>query len=371
MERLSASDNLIIEFAPEHWRLLRNGGADLTVLAEASPGVALRYTRAFAAQRSLPGGEIGSADVERIVLGWSASDARWHLGLMLGPALASARGSRWCGLATWPETQPASSPNDGALVDAGRQLARHLDRPFLVVPPKNEAPTSVPAVAAVEPAAPPLPYVLDTWRLESAPDGMRLTLSSQWKVRRLLRAAWYLLWGVVFIILSVTSLTAGIAPPQPAFLPYVGFLCALLLIPLAGYTALTAVRRVSIVHVDAHNRQARGLRGQSPVWQVARAEVDSVYVSAITSKVSPRKRIRSTSYGELSLLLRDGRFIVLADGVDMDTQQEVADNAPFEMLNEDAVELLTPYAAHHTLMWSALRIADALDVPARYDRRVR
>ncbi|MGV2436204.1 MAG UNVERIFIED_CONTAM: hypothetical protein LVT10_16085 [Anaerolineae bacterium] len=63
-----------------------------------SLGQSLRSTESFALDtRFLPkNGELQTRYIERVVLGWSAEDEKWHLGLMFAEKLAQARGSRWC-----------------------------------------------------------------------------------------------------------------------------------------------------------------------------------------------------------------------------------------------------------------------------------
>ena len=159
MERIAAG-NLIIEQDSERWRLLVNGadGGD-RLLLEAAYGEPVRYESAFGTRRGLSidretGGTIAPDRIERVVVGWSEKDAAWHLGLMLDQAYTDARGSRWCGLVTWSDTDHDSAET---IAGVGQSLAQKLARPFALVPPKgasNGGGASAAAAAGAAPAAP-------------------------------------------------------------------------------------------------------------------------------------------------------------------------------------------------------------------------
>jgi hypothetical protein len=141
MTQISAANNLVIEMDTTRWRLLLDGhddsvfATDANVLVEAVSGDALRYQALFGEKHHLPdGGVITPEQIQRVVLGWSSSDNAWHLGMMLSQEIALTRGSRWCELARWSETD-AGQPG-GAATQAGTSLAFTLQRPFNLVPPK-------------------------------------------------------------------------------------------------------------------------------------------------------------------------------------------------------------------------------------------
>ena len=121
MDRISAAGNLTIEVKPESWRLIVNGNSQERVLVEVSPGEPIRYIPTFAAKRRLPDtGKLPIENIQRVVLGWSNEDESWHLGLLLTPELASARGSRWCEIARWPD------PDVNVFSDIAHTLADQL-----------------------------------------------------------------------------------------------------------------------------------------------------------------------------------------------------------------------------------------------------
>lgn len=371
IERLSAADNLVIDCTPGHWRLLQHEAEAETVLIEArGQGLPMRYPETFGTARRLPkGGRLATEDIERVALGYSQRDHAWLFGLVLMPALAELRGSRWCGLAVWPAEGEAPTVPDGA-EEAARALALQLGRPFTLIPPKIVA-HSAPLPPAIPPAPlPELPYVLDDWRLTQEEAGvLAFSRSGAWARGRALRALWYLLWAVIFVVLSVTSLTSGIMLPQPAFLPYVGFACALLLVGMAVYTFRRAVRAVSRITVSEH--EVTGWRGTRALWHVPAAEVQAVYASQIVSRVSPRRRRRAVLYGEIALLRRDGAFAPLVHGIETDEKLELPESADWDSLNVESVQPLFSQPPISRLQAAALRTAALLGTPAFDDRRIR
>ncbi len=390
MERITAANNLVIEYEPERWRLLQNGGGAERVLVETAPDSSLRYPASFGVMRRLPeNGTLDPAGVERVVLGWSAKVQTWHLGLMLDPSLAQKRGSRWCALAAWNEPEP-----DGA-AQASKQLASQIQRPFLLVPPKLEpvavngaaVTTAIPTVQVPSPqpvtaqpvetlpppTLPALPYQLDDWRLDRAEDGRLIFTLPGLMRRRVLKALWYLLWVVVFTILSVTSLTTGIAPPQPTFLPYVGIAGAVFLLALAAVTILQARATITRVEVDGLSAVITGFKGNGQVWQYHRDEIEGIYASLVMGKVNRRQQNRRIEYGELNLLLRSGEFVPVISGVDLDDKIDAAftEDEEVALLNADEVAPLTIYTTRNKVQAAALSVAETLNINAANDRRVR
>ncbi|MDZ4767163.1 MAG: hypothetical protein SGI73_21690 [Chloroflexota bacterium] len=413
MDRIYAGSNIRIEVQPDRWVLLLNSDAGDTVLAEASAGQPLRYVSAFGAQRRLPvGGQLPTHDIDRVVLGWSAKDEAWHLGLMLTSALAQARSSRWCELAHWPD--PTTTQYEELAVQAGRVLAQQIARPFTLIPregvegganganataadPRGAYPAS--GYAAV-PAAPPaplpaLPLKLDLWTLAalgrsrengaSASGGLELRLAGAWGRSRLIRAAWYIFWIGVFIVLSITTLISPIAQPRPEFLPYLGFACAAGLTLVVLYNLISAGTRLNRVVVTPSERAIAGGRGRGvgagrgERWRYGREDLQGVYVSHVVTKVNRRRKrppMRAVQYGELNLLLQNGKFVHLLAQGGLDDKYPVLDPLPAEgeradSANDDAIKMLTPYEVQTSLQAAALMIANALDLPCYLDRRVR
>ena len=99
MNQISAADNHIIHTSHARWRVIHNDRP----LAEATPQ-GLRYGSRFAATRRLAtNGVLDREYIAQVVLGWQHTDEAWHLGLILAPALANERGSRWVELVYWPD----------------------------------------------------------------------------------------------------------------------------------------------------------------------------------------------------------------------------------------------------------------------------
>src|SRR5436190_9837550 len=251
MERISAASNVVIEVQPESWRLLVNGSGTEQVLVEAQRGEPLRYGASFGSRRNLPvDGVLPREIIQRVVLGWSDNDNAWHLGLVLKGELVAERGSRWCGLAHWHD--PLANQYEQVATEAGKTLANHIDCPFTIIPPNGvvttpeiaEAPEVITstriAVPNLEPAQevlpqPELPLSFDLWTLRSSSEGLELTLSPSWGRSKLMRVGWNIVWLIVFIILTGTTLTAGIALPRPELLVWLGFASIILLVVIILY----------------------------------------------------------------------------------------------------------------------------------------
>jgi hypothetical protein len=367
MDRIPAGSNLSIDIQQNQWRLLTNGDGAETVLVEAKPGQPLRYVSTFGKQRRLPiSGALSLEDVDRVVLGWSNRNEAWHLGLMLKPELSETRGSRWCGLVYWPDADTSRYRDIASR--AGEALAQQLNVPFTFIPPTSAgaaAPTMAPAV----PAAPPvqLPLKLDQWTLQrTSPTALELTLSPAWGRARLLRALWYILWAGVFMILSVTTLTSGIALPQPEFLPYAGLVGALFLVLLSLGTIIGVIRRTKRIEINGATRTVSSGR-----WSYSASQLKSIYATHIVSKVNRRKRSQQVHYGEINLFGVDGAFHLLAAQGQTDDKLPTAEDQPLELSNAEQIVPLTAQNAHTRLQAAALLIAQTLQLPAWFDQRVK
>lgn len=408
--RIPADQYHAIDIEAGSWRLTANGSTPESLLVEAREGVPLRYTAAFGSPRHLPapGGyalaEIPLDDVQRVVVGWSESDGGWHLGLLLQGALAERRGSRWCELAAWND--PTAIAHRGNAEHAGQALAARIGRPFALIPPKlapsasavsaqrgfadeassatlhpmtdaravtNAPVTGAPAVGA---SAITLPLTLGGWQLERQGDAqLTWTRAAHWQRSRLLRAAWYLLWSGIAVALATLSLTAGIAPTQPEFLPYLGYAAALILLISAAYSLVTAFTRVSRIEVDGAARRVHGLRGAREVWSLDAQAVEYLYVTEIVGKASERRETRPLSEVEFSALLQAsdaaGKFQPLLRVTGLEEKIPRAAFESIEQANAEAVMTLTPDLAHSPAQMAGLLMAQALGVAARYDRRIK
>ncbi len=358
--RIFANDHRVIEVSPNGWRLLSANGSGEEVLAEAAPGAALRYPAEFGARLRLPESALQPGAIERVVLGWSASDETWHLGLILVPALAESRGSRWCGLARWHD--PVAETHRGEAAEAGRALALTLARPLAIVPPRpGETKAQSEAITTPPPPLPPLPYTLDEWTL-SAPseNSLRFSLDPAWGRGRALRAAAYVIMAVAFLILSVAGVTSGIMLPQPEALTWLGLASAAWLLILAIRTLVLARRQVRWIEIDGYEQVVRSNRWRLPVEQI-----DSVFASQVVKvqkRGTPADHVR---FGELHLRQRDGRFQPVLTRLRFDLTVPPAPPAP----EDGSLARLTELTAQTPLQAAAVRIARLIGVLAWDDRR--
>ncbi len=397
MERITAASNLIIEMQPESWRLLVNGGASERVLVEALPGEPLRYVASFGSKRRLPqNGSLDPADIQRIVLGWSEKDAAWHLGLVLSGDLSDARGSRWCGLAYWDD--PLANQLQDSAVQAGQTLAHQINRPFTMIPPnigadlRSTAETAIPTPESrwqtpigapsapatygempLEPAPPPepipqpdLPLRFELWTLRrDAPERLELKLSPAWGRSKLIRVAWNIVWLGVFIVLTVTTLTSGIALPRPELLVYLGFASILVLIAVIFYNLYQTATYTNRISFDPAG--VRWLKGKRVLRTIPIDALQAVYASQVVSKIDKKKDQRTVNFGEINLLLGDGVFKSIL------VQHQPDDKIPAmdDPLDEEAILPLSEYNARTHLQAAALEIAHVLNLPAEYDKRLK
>jgi hypothetical protein len=360
MRRISAGNNLTIDIEANRWRLLANGDGLDRVLFEASTGNPLRYMPTFGHRRRLPEtGALPTNYIQRVVLGWSFKDESWHLGLMLEPELADARGSRWCEIAHWPD------PDRDVYVDiaseAGEKLAQALTRPFNLVPPRE--PEAPPPPAPL----PELPVKLDLWTLEQTnPTTLTFTRSSAWGRSKLLRILWYSFWAVIYVGLSVLTLNGSIALPRPEFLPYLGLVSAGVLILTIFYQLYQLLNQADRIVVDSVTRTIYGCKGQRERWRLNPEDINSIYVSHIINRKS-RQNKYSITYGELNVLLTSGRFYFLMDMSQFEDKSLTIDDGPAE---EKVIPLLSDSVATN-LQTAGAHIARALDTECWYDQRLK
>ena len=385
MERIFAASNLIIEMQPERWRLLVNGNETERVLVEAVPGQPLRYLESFGSRRRLPEtGTLPRDDIQRVVLGWSEKDTAWHLGLVLKGDLVTQRGSRWCGLAHWYD--PKITQYQTVAMQAGQTLAQQITRPFTVIPPSETAPpptaeATAPALddtpargglpvieeAPAEPIPQPdLPLKFDLWSLHPAEGqpGLELILSRAFGRSKLIRVAWNIIWLGVFIVLTLTTLTSGIALPRPEFLVYLGFASIAVLVIAIFYGLYQSATYLNRVVITAEG--VRWLRGRGSRRFIEQSAIQEVYVSHVIDKAGkhPDREVR---FGEITLRLKDDHFETVL------IEPQPSDRIPLtdDALNEDAIVPLTEYNARTQMQSAGLKIAQVLDVPAEYDKRLK
>lgn len=380
MLRLPAGDNLSVDIQPNRWRLLfadadaDNGMTRARVLVEAVPGQALRYTNSFAARRRLPPESLPPAQIRQVVAGWSADDARWHLGLVVAPELAAERGSRWVEMASWPD--PTQTTTQAAVQQAGIALGEVLGVPFRLIPPRV-----APEIAAPVADLPALPLQLGIWTLERAVaedaaastggggEALRLRRSARWTRGRLLRALWYALWMAIFAALSVATLTtelalpnSGMMLPNPQILPYLGLATAAVLAALIVSILREVLANPDRVLIDPASRSIVGLTGGVERWRHDADDVQAIYASQV---VGQRGDKRTLYHGELNLQLDSSRFFSVLTTEQEEEQRGVNGARPIEL-----VEPLDPRHVETDLQAAALYLADALGgKPCWYDQR--
>lgn len=383
MERISAASNVVIEVQPESWRLLVNGSGTERVLVEAQRGAPLRYGASFGNRRRLPpDGMLPREIIQRVVLGWSENDNAWHLGLVLRGELVAERGSRWCGLAHWND--PLANQYQDVATEAGRSLASYIDCPFTIIPPHGEATNALDeaperitstriAVSSLEPSPelipqPELPLRFDLWTLRSSAQGLELVLAPSWGRSKIMRVGWNIVWLAVFIILTVTTLTSGIALPRPEILVWLGVASIILLILLIFYNLFETLTHVNRIVFDAEG--VRWMRGKWVRRSLSIDRIGEVYASLVVGKVGKRGKSakeRAVAYGEITLFLNDGDFESVLSQQQTDETIPVTDDP----INEEAVVTLSEFNARTRLQAAALMIARTLGVTAEYDKRLK
>jgi hypothetical protein len=169
-------------------------------------------------------------------------------------------------------------------------------------------------------------------------------------------------------VLVVTTLISGIALPRPEILVWLGFASIIILIFVILYNLYdTATHTNRIVFEKAGVRWQRGDRVRKAI---AQDRIQAVYVSHVISKVTKRGRgseQRAVNFGELTLLLKDGKF----QSVLVERQTDDIIPVTDDPINEESVVSLTAYNARTHLQAAALRISNLLAVPAEYDKRLK
>ncbi len=355
MDRISAAGNLTIEVDANQWRLVVNGSDRVQVLLEAAAGQPLRYQEIFATKRRLPPiGVMETTNIQRVVLGWSRDDECWHLGLLLEAPVAQPRGSRWCEIARWPD--PDTNVFDDLAAQAGRSLARTLGRPFNLIEPEPQATTPV----APPPPLRPLPLSFDLWTLDKD-ENLQITRAARWARSHWLRILWYALLVVIYVVLSITTLTGTIALPRPEFLPYLGIVTAVLLFGIMVYTWIQLMSRPDRFTFTYSGVQA--MRGSRELWMLERSEIEAVYVSEVVNRKGKKRVIL---HGELNLLLKDSSFKQLVE-----QPHPVEDNGDTPLSTFESVSPLTLYDARSDMQMAGLHLAQTLNLECRYDLRLK
>jgi hypothetical protein len=410
MTRVPASDHFLIEMSPNRWRLLLTDDSREKVLAEAVPGRSLRYVNSFADKRRLPSGTLPSGLIRQVVLGFSDKDGAWHLGLSLSEEMADQRGSRWCELVRWRSGDIQADIAHAQ--QAAETLAQILEVPFRSIAPQNyavsasavtptpgtaryAAPASAYAPAVrqpdVAPTAPPVPATVTAtveekplrklpvksglWTLERMENGqLQLVRSGRWAFSKTVRILWYTFWVIVYVLISIATLTSdlalpnsGILLPDPKILPILGLATAAVLFILILKNVYELLTEIGRIVIDTRNHSITALAGTSESWHLEGHEIEAVYVSQVVSQRSGKETLH---HGEINLYLSKGTFLPLIIQPDNEEKITISEaNAKDKTRPKDALLSLTSAEAESSLQTIALYVALGLNVPAWYDRR--
>lgn len=376
MTRIAVSANSLVDYSPDRWRLIKVADPKAPKLVlEAKRGASLRFDAYFAASRDLPeSGEILQADLGQVILGWSKESGSWQLGLTLSPEISLARSSRWFEILRFTHADPAVHEEEATRL--GQALAQALGIPF----------ASTDAGIAAEPEPEPIPLVdlplhLGMWRLQPADENgegeLRLLREKRWLQSRLRQIAWYGLWILIYLGVSIASLTsdlglpiAGTLIPDPSWLPYLGLVVAGLLALAIARQVMIILREPDALRINAFERTMSAWRGDKQLWKINAGRVQSVYASEVVKKRSRRPTIL---HGEINLHLLDGSFLSL-----MIDREKIVDallpgsDSAAEKKRPEGVLALEPAEVTTALQAAAVHIALGLgELPVWYDRRLR
>jgi hypothetical protein len=345
----------------------------------------LHYNERFASTRRLPAsGVLAYGQILQVIAGYQRADESWHLGVVLDADLTESRGSRWCELAHWPD------PDTTTFVDvaqsAGRGLATALNVPFRLVGPRPVETT--PPAEPVKPAAPlpDLPLKAGIWTLQRASQGrakigvevqgdqLVFARSKSWVNRHYRRMIWHSIWAIIYLWLSLVTMrgdtalpNAGTIVPDPHILPYMGVVIAFGFVISVFYHAYRIRTEPNLILVDPATRTVSAWRDSYQRWSRAISDVESLYVSETTRQ---RRTQRGVDHGELNFYLSSGGFShLLSQG-----EPEPEALAPGADLNSARIEAVLPLTSDDVaspLQAMGLYVAQALGLPAFYDRRVR
>jgi hypothetical protein len=315
--------------------------------------------------------------------------------LVLEPALANQRGSRWCEMAHWPD--PDTTVFADVAAEAGKTLAHTISRPFNFIAPRvHEKPAPPPPQPL-----PALPLKFGLWTFEngSQPGVLQFTRASSWTMGKITRIIWYTVWLAIYLALSITTLTSGLALPNsgtmlpsPQLLPYLGLATAVVLIGLIFHTLSEIFTMPDRIVIDSSTRTVTTRRGNRQRWKIAGGDVQSVYVTQMLSKKGKQYVIR---HGEVNLHLGGGNFHSLFQQDDPDEKNSVVGidpiGNPLDLVTAPAVTIaaepikgvtaekssdiiaaLNRESVTTDLQAAGLYIAETLgNLPVWYDRRVK
>ena len=378
MARIAISSNSLVDFSLDRWRLIRvDDPAEPKLLLEAKAGAPLRFNGFFAVSRDLPeAGEILKADLGQVVLGWSTESTSWQLGITLSPEISLARSSRWFEVLRFTDADPGSY--EETATQLGKALARALDLPFISSEESIEEEPEPEPIPLVD-----LPLELGMWRLlpvssKGGSEGeLQLLRDKRWLRGKLRQIAWYGLWTAIYVWVSIATLTndlglplAGTLIPNPAWLPYLGIVVALLLVIAILRLVWIILREPDAMIINPWEKTISAWRGDQQLWKVKAGSVQSVYTSEVVKK---RGRRHTVFHGELNLHLLDGSFMpVLVDNDKIVDGLLPGVDPQAEKNRADGVNVLEPAEVTTALQAAAAHIALSLgELPVWYDRRLR
>ena len=378
MTRIAISESALVDYSSERWRLIKvEDRAAPKLVLEAKRDAPLRFDAYFAASRDLPeSGEILQADLGQVVLGWSSESESWQLGLTLSPEISLARSSRWFEILRFTHPDPVMHEDKASRL--GQALAQALDIPF----------ASTEAAIKAEPEPEPIPLVdlplrLGMWRLQATEEDnagageLRLLREKRWLQGRLRQIAWHGLWMLVYLWVSIATLTndlglpiAGTLIPNPAWLPWLGLVVAALLALAIARQIVIILREPDALLINPWERTVSAWRGSKQLWKVKAGSVQSVYASEVVKK---RGRRPTIMHGEINLHLLDGSFRSLLIDRDKIVDALLPGSDPAaEKKRPEGVLALEPAEATTALQAAAIHIALGLgELPVWYDRRLR
>jgi len=373
MTRIAVSDNMLVDYSEDRWRLIQlDAAAAPTLLVEVKAGRSFRYDDDFGNRRALPPlGEVAPRDIGEVVLGWSEEEAAWQLGMTLAPDLSFSRSSRWFEVLRIDDADQSRSQR--TVQQIGLALADVLGKPFVASTPGDAmaAPEPIPLID--------LPLDLGDWilgaRTKADQSELQFARDRRWIRARYRQIAWYGLLAAFYAWVSITSLihelalpNAGTLIPDPSLLPYLGIGVSLLLLVMIALQVKKIMGEPDTLVISADKQSVNALRGGGLRWQVDAGAVQSVYASELVKK---RGRRPVVFHGEINLQMIDGSFrrLLVEDDKRADALLPGCD-AVIEKNRPSGVSVLEPDAVATALQAAAVHVAVCLgDLPVWYDRR--
>lgn len=245
-----------------------------------------------------------------------------------------------------------------------------------VFAPGMPRPTPGTIPVAPEPLLREPSFDVDEWTFSRlSPQVLELRLNRPLARGAFWRTVWYMLWAVIFVLLSATSLTSGIAPPQPEALIYGGFIAGGFLLITAIVTLIRGRQRINRIVADGTRREIVGLRGDTALWVLPVDTINALYISERVSRARPGKPGRLVHDGELNFLMHDGMFWhgAVFNGLDERVMLPLppvnSDDA--SALNQEEVVPLDGHRALSSLAQAGLLIARSMGIAANYDQRLK